>query len=120
MFFGTVDILLFNLSIMIGFKIYSLVNTVFEFCVKGNLPTSGSVTRDKVILNVIWCLFVGDGLAYIFLNTYWTFINRDMGVLRIFNFVNRIAQITVILVNAIMFLKSRRKITETLSHTMVN
>lgn len=119
-FFGTVDILLFNLSIMIGYKIYGLVNTIYEFAVKGNLPTSSTITRNKVILNIIWFLFIGDALAYILLNTYWTFINRDIAILRIFNFSNRMAQVLVILVNGTMFLISRRKISMTLSHTKVD
>ena len=89
--FGVIDILLFNLSIMMGFKFYSVTNNLFEFAVKGNLPSRGTILRNKIILNAIWFVFVADGILYIFLNTYWTFFHRDIQQLRIFNFGNRIA-----------------------------
>ena len=37
-FFGTVDIFVFNFSILMGFKTYSVFADMYEFAVKGNLP----------------------------------------------------------------------------------
>ena len=73
-FFGTADILLFNMSILMGYKIYTVTNNMYEFAVKGNLPSQTMIKRDKAILNAIWIISIADIIAYIFLNTYWTFI----------------------------------------------
>ena len=73
-----------------GFKIYTVTNNMYEFAVKGNLPSLLSKKRDKAIHNAIWFVSIADIAVYTFLNTYWTYINRDMEILALFNFGNRL------------------------------
>lgn len=103
-FFGTSDVFLFNVSIILGYKFYSVMNNLYEFSVKGNLPTKLSKKCNKLILNTIWIASIVDWTAYIFLNTYWTFVSRNMAALRIFNFVNRLVQLTLIFLVTVLFI----------------
>jgi len=61
-----------------------------EFIVNGNLPTVASKNRNKLYYHVIIFLSIADIILYIFLNTYWTFINRRMIVLSDFNLGNQV------------------------------
>ena len=90
-FYGVTDIFLFNVSILIGHKQYTMSSNLYEFAVKGNLPSKWSVRRNKLILYCIWGVSLAEMVTFIFMNTYWTFINRDMASLRLFNFSNKMA-----------------------------
>lgn len=89
-FYGTSDIMLFILSMLLGFKQFKVAYNMHEFIVKGNLPTVASKKRNKFWYNVIICLSISDISIYIFLNTYWTFVERRMDVLSYFNFGNQL------------------------------
>ena len=119
-FFGVTDIFLFNVSILIGYKQYILSNNLYEFAVKGNLPSKWQLRRNKMILNSIWGLSISDIVIFVVLNIYWTFINRNMQTLRIFNFSNKMAQFALMVVNAILFVFAYLMITKTLNYTIVD
>lgn len=119
-FFGTSDVFLFNVSIILGYKFYSVMNNLYEFSVKGNLPTKLSKKCNKLILNTIWIASIVDWTAYIFLNTYWTFVSRNMAALRIFNFVNRLVQLTLIFLVTVLFILAYQLIRKTLAFTHID
>ena len=119
-FFGSTDIFLFNVSILLGFKQYSVSSSVYEFAVKGNLPSKNIKRRNQIILYTIWALSIAEIASYIFFNTYWTFHSRDMYSLSIFNFSNKIWQAIFTIVNALLFLASHLLIRRTLNYTIVD
>ena len=108
------------MSILMGYKIYTVTNNMYEFAVKGNLPSHAAIKRDKIILNSIWILSLADIGTYIFLNTYWTFIVRDMESLAIFNFANRLVQIALNLANSALYFASFFRIGKVLKFTIVD
>ena len=108
------------MSILMGYKIYTVTNNMYEFAVKGNLPSRAMIRRDKAIINAIWIVSIADITAYIFLNTYWTFVQRNMGLLAIFNFANRLMQIALNLACSLLFFASYLLIRKVLNHTTVD
>ena len=119
-FWGAADILLFNMQIMMGYKIYTVTNNMYEFAVKGNLPSLLSKRRDQAIHNAIWFVSIADIVVYTFLNTYWTYINRNMEVLALFNFGNRVMQIALNAANSLLFFGSCLLIRKVLAYTKVD
>jgi hypothetical protein len=109
--FGSVDILIFNLSMIMGFRTYTVFNNMYEFAVKGNLPNKNIKRRNMSILRVIWIVSLVDLAIVVFMNIYWTFIDRNIYNLRIFNFTNRLVMITLIIFNAILFVFALNKVT---------
>lgn len=120
LFFGVADIILFNQSILLGFKTYAVFDNMYEFAVKGNLPSKNKKKRNKFILKLIWFLSVGNFILFICMNIYWTYIGRNIYNLRIFNFVNKIAQIVLTALNAILFIYAHNMVNKTLKNTMVD
>jgi len=119
-FMGTTDVFLFNVCIVLGFKFYTVINDLYEFSVKGNLPTKLAIKCNKLILNTIWIASIADLFLYIFLNTYWTFGSRNMEALRIFNFANRSVQIALIFLVTLLFAFTYRLIKRTLALTHID
>ena len=119
-FIGTTDVFLFNVCIVLGFKFYTVINDLYEFSVKGNLPTKLAIKCNKLILNTIWIASIADLFLYIFFNTYWTFGSRNMEALRIFNFANRLVQIALIFLVTLLFVLTYRLIRMTLALTHVD
>lgn len=111
---------MFNLSIMLGFKTYAVFESIYEFAVKGNLPSKQKKKRNKFIVKLIWFLSITNFVLFICCNIYWTYIGRNIYYLRIFNFVNRLAQIILTALNALLFISAYRIITKTLSNTIVD
>ena len=120
MFFGVSDILMFNLSIMLGFKTYAVFESIYEFAVKGNLPSKQKKKRNKFIVKLIWIISITNFVLFCFMNIYWTYIGRNIYYLRIFNFGNRLAQIVLTALNALLFISAHRIISKTLTHTIVD
>ena len=102
-FYGSGEILLFNMSILIGYKLYLEIDNLYEFAVKGNLMSTWRRRRNHCILVSLWALSGINVSVYIFFNTYWTFIERDMYTLQIFNFVNRLSDIGFMSLNAFLY-----------------
>ena len=105
---------------MMGYKIYTVTNNMYEFAVKGNLPSLLSKRRDQAIHNAIWFVSIADIVVYTFLNTYWTYINRNMEVLALFNFGNRVMQIALNAANSLLFFGSCLLIRKVLGYTKVD
>ena len=63
----------------------------------------------------LWCLSGANVGVFVFFNTYWTFVKRDMYTLQIFNFANRISDITFMSANAFLYLLAYIYISKTLN-----
>jgi len=74
-----------------GYKFYTVTNNMYEFTVKGNLASKLTKKCNKLILRSIWVASIVYWFTYLLFNTYWTFIDRNMPTLRIFNFSSRMA-----------------------------
>ena len=88
---------------------------MYEFAVKGNLLSSYLKWRNKCMLVSLWCLSGANVGVFIFFNTYWTFVKRDMYTLQIFNFVNRLSDIAFMSANAFLYLLAYIYISKTLN-----
>jgi len=88
-FFGVSDIYMFNFSILMGFKTYTVFNNMYEFAVRGNLPTKREKKRNKILLKSFYTFSIVEACVFVFFNTYWTYMNRDINSLRFFNFLNK-------------------------------
>ena len=77
--FGDIsDIFLFNISLYMGYKLHSITNNFYQFAMNGRLPEEASIKRNKIVLRMINLVCLLDMLTLVFLNIYWTFINRNM------------------------------------------
>ncbi len=119
-FFGFCDIVIFNQTMMMGFRTYTVFNNLYEFAVNKNLPNKNIKKRNIKILKAIWITSGCNLCLYVFMNIYWTFINRDIYNLRIYNFVNSLLFIFFIMLNAMLFVFAVNLITKTLNHTIVD
>ena len=63
----------------------------------------------------LWILSGANVVIFVFFNTYWTFIKRDMYTLQIFNFVNRLTDISFMSANAFLYLLAYIYISKTLN-----
>ena len=89
-FYGTSDILLFNLSLYMAYKLYTISNNFYEFAVNDRLTSESVQRRNRYILLLIITSSVCDLCVYVFLNAFWTFIDRNIPRLDFFVFINRI------------------------------
>ena len=119
-FFGVSDIYMFNFSILMGFKTYTVFNNMYQFAVKGDLPEKKAKRRNKRFLYAIYAFSIIETILFVFFNTYWTFINRNISTLRYYNFFNRCMQILLILTNTSLFIIATIRIRQTLKFTMVD
>jgi len=119
-FSGIADIFLFNITLLMAFKMYTITNNFYEFAVNGRLPENESMNKNKLILRLIWAVSITDLLVYIFFCTYWTFINRDMEALTVFIFSHTSVLILEMICNAFLFYWSYCKFKKTLQKTIVD
>ena len=103
-----------KLMVVMAIVMYAQVY-LYEFAVKGNLLSNWLKWRNKCILRCLWCLSGVNVSVFIFFNTYWTFVKRDMYTLQIFNFVNRLSDIAFMSANAFLYLLAYVYITKTLN-----
>ena len=75
-FLGLGDIQLFGLTMLLGYKMYTAARNMYEFAVKGNLPSRSAKSRDKTFYTIIVFFSISDIVVYVLLNTYWTFVDR--------------------------------------------
>lgn len=95
---------MFNFSILMGFKTYTVFNNMHKFAVKGDLPEKKAKRRNKRFLYAIYAVSIIETILFVFFNTYWTFINRNIETLRYYNFFNRCIQILLIILNTSLFI----------------
>ena len=119
-FYGSTDIFLFNVSILMGFKQFTVFSNMYQFTVKGNVPSESTKKCNKRCLNIIWMASISDFCIFVFLNTYYTFIHRNMTRLGLFNFVNRICQIVLIGLNGLLFIFAAVLMTKIMNFTLVD
>ena len=108
------DALLYNMSLLMAFKLYKVSNNFYEFTVNGTLPEKKQKKKDKLIIRLIWAVSIVDLIIYLFLCIYWTFINRDISTLHSYISYNRIVSISVMLANSALNFLSLRKFRKTL------
>ena len=108
------DALLYNMSLLMAFKLYKVSNNFYEFTVNGTLPEKKQKKKDKLIIRLIWAVSIVDLIIYLFLCIYWTFINRDISTLHNYISYNRIVSISVMLANSALNFLSLRKFRKTL------
>ena len=108
------DALLYNMSLLMAFKLYKVSNNFYEFTVNGTLPEKKQKKKDKLIIRLIWAVSIVDLIIYLFLCIYWTFINRDISTLHKYISYNRIVSISVMLANSALNFLSLRKFRKTL------
>ena len=113
-FTGIMDALLYNMSLLMAFKLYKVSNNFYEFTINGTLPEKKQKKKDKLIIRLIWAVSIVDLLIYLFLCIYWTFINRDISSLHNYISYNRIISICVMLANSTLNYLSLRKFRKTL------
>ena len=111
---------LYNMSILIGYKMYTVTDNLFNFAVKGNLPSNWVRRRNKCIMISLYVFSITTVLVYIFMNTYYTFVDRNMGVLREFKFYNKFLDISQMVLIAVLYYLSYGMIRKTLKYTLVN
>lgn len=105
---GVSDILIYFISLIVGFRIYCLVNTVNHFALEGRLPTQKSIKRNKTILKAIIVFAIVDGVAFVFFNTFWTFVVENFHAAEFFNTVNGLSQVILMLVNCLLYVLAYR------------
>ena len=118
--FGIADIYMFNFSILMGFRTYTVFNNMYQFAVNGELPEKKAKRRNKRFLWCIYAFSICETILFVTFNTYWTFVNRNIATLRTFNFCNRLAQIVLICVNTSLFIFATIRIRQTLRYTHVD
>ena len=118
-FDGTTDIFLFNISMNIGYKLFTVTNNFYQFAVNGRLPEESAKRKKIIILRLINIFSIFMLCLLIFMNTYWTYINRDMVSLAWFNFYTKLFQLSMTLLNSVLFFYSHRKFRSTLNETIV-
>lgn len=85
---GMSDIIIYTISLIMGFRIYVLSNELHFFAIEGCLPCEKTKKRNNTILRAIAIIAFVDWVAYVFLNTFWTFVDRDVHAMRLFNSLN--------------------------------
>ena len=68
----------------------------------------------------LYVFSIASVLVYIFMNTYYTFVDRNMNVLREFKFYNKFLDIAQMLCIAVLYFLSYAMIKKTLKYTLVN
>lgn len=111
---------LYNMSILIGYKMYTVTDNLFNFAVKGNLPSNWVRRRNKCIMISLYVFSIATVVAYIFMNTYYTFVDRNMNILREFKFYNKFLDISQMVFIAVLYFLSYAMIKKTLKFTLVN
>ena len=119
-FFGISDILLFSLSLYMAYKLYTVSNNFYEFAVNGRLTSESVQKRNRYILLFIFVSSSCDLFVFLFLNVYWTYIERDIPKLDLFMFVNRIYQMLLCVTNAFLFYWSYRMFKKTFKETIID
>ena len=117
---GSTDIFLFNISLSLGFKLYSVTNVFYEFVFKNRLPELKEKRKNKLILRLIWIGSIADLTIFVFMNIFWTYIDRDIYSLNTFLFWNRVVEVLMILFNSVLFFMSYRKFGKTLKGALVD
>ena len=108
MLFGVNTIVLIALSILIGYKVYTVCYTICEFAERGNLPTERSKERNHRIIVGIWCMLFILLAVYLTMNCYWWFGSYNLEALRWFNYVAHIWQPILFALAAMIYLLSLR------------
>ena len=87
MIFSVDSCLVFNVSIVIAYQVYSVTSDILEFCQKGNLPSMWSKKRNKRIVSLLWILSILILAVYIFVNSwYWFGPHQDFSLLQVVDF----------------------------------
>lgn len=118
--YGISDIMLFNVCVFQGFKLYTVTKSFHDFAIHGRLPSRKLKKRNKIIMRVFWAVSIIDVLVFVIMNIYWTFINRDIAKLYAFIFANRSVQIVMIFFVCTLFFLAYRTFGKTLAQTIVN
>ena len=71
MIYGAENIILFNLSMLIGYKTYCICHEVNEFAIKGNLPGEREKKIKKYIVTSMWSFSIIYMLVFLFLGFYF-------------------------------------------------
>ena len=117
---GTMDVLLYNITLLMAFKLYNVSNSFYEFTINGTLPEKKLKKRNKLIIRLIWAVSIVDLIVYVLLCIYWTFINRDINTLHVYISYNRLFGIIVMVANSALNLLSLRKFRKTLKKAKVS
>ena len=96
------DIIIYTISLIMGFRIYALSNDLHFFAIEGCLPCEKTKKRNRTILKAIAIIAVVDWVMYSFLNTYWTFVARDVHAMRFFNSVNELCEVSLMILNSVL------------------
>ena len=71
MIYGAENIILFNLSMLIGYKTYCICHEVNEFSIKGSLPGEREKKIKKYIVTSMWTFSIIYMLVFLFLGFYF-------------------------------------------------
>ena len=118
--YGIADIFFFNVSLTIAYKLYAATNIFYQFSVNKILPTSEQKLRNKFMIRLIQGISVINLAVYVFLNTYWTFINRNMGALQLYIFIVRVAVLLLLTFNSVLFGLTHRLMRKIIVKTIID
>ena len=93
MIFSVDTCLLFNISMVVAYQVYSVTNDILEYCQKGILPSESSKRRNKRFLSMLWIISILVLLIQIFMNSwFWIGNNGDFETLSIVVSIFQLAQ----------------------------
>ena len=86
--YGVENIIIFNLSIIIGFRTYILCNEISEFALKGNLPSERAKKYKLWIVRIMWFCSGSYVLVYLIIGLSNVLDpNKSIDLLNSFNYV---------------------------------
>ena len=103
-------LILFNLSMIIGYKVYRISHEIYEFSINGNLPSEKSKKCERIIIFTIWGLSLLYLCLFLFLQYYWHFANHSPRKLEIFNFSAQWMQVLLFIIVSICYFSSGRRL----------
>ena len=86
--YGVENIIIFNLSIIVGFRTYILCNEISEFALKGNLPSERAKKYKHWIVRIMW--FCSGSYLLVYLIIGFTNVlnsSKPIDLLNSFNYV---------------------------------
>mmetsp|Transcript_22561 Transcript_22561/g.27892 ORF Transcript_22561/g.27892 Transcript_22561/m.27892 type:complete len:207 (+) Transcript_22561:112-732(+) len=97
--YGIENLIVFNLTAYIGYKVYLVVYDMEEFVRTGSLPTKRSLTIRKVLIWVVQALSSFGMILYISLNLVWMFdAPDDTESVQVYALVARLGEMAVYLI----------------------